>query len=83
MRTLVVALLALIAVASVASAQSRAVAPSATEVDAARDGSGAAVQERAFDPRGNTAAQPERSEGNEDEGDLNEGDDGNNGTGGN
>jgi hypothetical protein len=83
MRTFVVTVLALIAVASVASAQTRTVAPSVTDVEAAEEGSGAAVQERAFDPRGNTAAQPERSEGNEDEGDLNGGDDGNNGTGGN
>lgn len=89
MRTFLATLLTCLVVSSFAHGQSRAVAPTAadldapTELDAADDGSGAAVEERAHDPRANTAAQPERSEGNEDDLDLNEGDDGNNGTGGN
>ena len=83
-RTAIIAgFVALSAVASLtASAQTRtrAAAAEAVVVETGGEGSGEAVQERAYDPRSNEAAQPEPSEGNEDERDINSGDDGNGGS---
>lgn len=84
MRTLFLVAALLLASTS-AMAQSRRAAPAATQTisEGSAEGSGEAVLERAHNPNANTAVQPERSEGNEDDIDQNEGDDSNNGTGGN
>lgn len=71
----VVLTIALLAAAAFAQTRNT-IAPSGQQVRGGADGSGDGVQERAYDPRGNEARQPERSEGNEDDLDINEGDDG-------
>jgi hypothetical protein len=83
MRTFIFIVVLCLLIPSIAIGQTRSVAPASTDMEAAAEGSGDAVEERAHNPRANTAVQPERSEGNEDDLDQNEGDDGNNGTGGN
>lgn len=81
-RRIAVALFACIILATMAAAaQTRggdALAPTGTVVEEG-DGSGGEVDERAYDPRGNEAAQPERNEGNEDDLDINSWDDGTSG----
>ncbi|MCA9561987.1 MAG: hypothetical protein KC561_00795 [Myxococcales bacterium] len=69
----------LLVVAGLAFGQTRSTVAPAQVTTPAIEGTGTTVQERAVNPYANEERQPERSEGNEDDLDINSGDDGSSG----